>query len=80
MTVLHSGTSKKFSDNWGNAFGAAKSSKKAAAPKKKSAKVLMKKGTREKSSGQKRGEEGEVVGCDGSRRRREPIAGSRLRL
>lgn len=37
MTVLHSGTSKKFSENWANAFGTAKGSKKTAAAKKKPA-------------------------------------------
>lgn len=45
MTVLHSGTTKQYSDNWGQAFGAAakrstKASKKGSAkapPKKKKA-------------------------------------------
>ena len=37
MTVLHSGTTKKYSDQWGAAFGAGTSKKKATASKKKAA-------------------------------------------
>jgi hypothetical protein len=32
MTVLHSGTTKKFSANWGNVFGSGTTKEKAAAP------------------------------------------------
>ena len=53
MTVLHSGTSKKFSENWGNAFGVAKSAKKGAAPKKKPAKALAKKPLAKKAPAKK---------------------------
>lgn len=37
MTVLHTGSTKKYSANWGSIFGAAKPAKAAEKPAKKSA-------------------------------------------
>ncbi|MCA9142530.1 MAG: hypothetical protein H6821_09465 [Planctomycetaceae bacterium] len=43
MTVLHSGTTKKYSEKWDNIFGDAKPKKKAVASKKKAAASKKKK-------------------------------------
>ena len=43
MTVLHSGTTKKYSEQWGNIFGDAKPKKKVTASKKKAAAPQKKK-------------------------------------
>lgn len=43
MTVLHSGTTKKYSDNWGAIFGEGKKGKATAEAKKSPAKPAKKK-------------------------------------
>lgn|GEM_PF-7097154 len=48
MTVLHSGTTKKYSEQWGSIFGDAKPKKKGIASKKKAA-APKKKKTKKKS-------------------------------
>lgn len=53
MTVLHSGTSKKFSANWASAFGETKTVKKAAPSKKKAAPVAKKKAAAKKAAKKK---------------------------
>lgn len=57
MTVLHSGTTKQFSQNWAAAFGEKKPSKKAAtksAPAKKKPATSAKKKAPAKKSGKKK--------------------------
>lgn len=49
MTVLHSGTTKKYSENWGSIFGGEKKGKATAVAKKSAAKPAKKKKPARKS-------------------------------
>lgn len=57
MTILHSGATKKYSDNWDNVFGGKRGTKKKSAPAKKTSRATKKKGAaikKKRTTGKKR--------------------------